>query len=222
MPEEKNQTPFTPEDLEAMNEAMNELTEADVVEVLTRMYAAALADRRGAEKLRPLTELSLDELHEALAHQQAGQSALIQFIAENPPIDWHEGRFGPVPIKQEGRRYTEDPDEDKNRVAAFDARIDEIKAEIARRLAAEDLKTANDTAEAAGQLLADGLITPEEHAKITGEPAGDAFKQPESLTVDFNAAALAKAAVDISQMQADAIALESEPVFVHKNAEGGE
>ena len=45
MPEEKAPEPFTPDDEEGLQKAMDELTEADIAEVINRMHAAMqLAD----------------------------------------------------------------------------------------------------------------------------------------------------------------------------------
>lgn len=178
------------------------------------------------------SEMSLDELQHAQTRVLVAKAAFIDFIKANPPIDWHDSKFGPIAIKAEGRRVTEDPMEDDLRLEAFDEQLALIAGEIGRRLGDEtahpnedgfsdaeladqfvrmhQIDTRNKTSgdplpqiKATAEVLHDsGLIDDDEHARFVS-----------ALAQDLNEESLVQALADVGQMKEDQKALESKPEF---------
>jgi hypothetical protein len=84
---------------------------------------------------RPLKDMTVSELRVAYTEATEALHAYTKMVVEKPAIQWLDtgSRLGPVPLKEEGKRATEDPLEDQLHIAGLQACVDSIALEIKRR-----------------------------------------------------------------------------------------
>lgn len=84
---------------------------------------------------RPLKDMTVSELRVAYIEATEALHAYTKMVIEKPAIQWLDtgSSLGPVPLKGEGKRATDDPLEDRLRIAALQAHVDSIALEVKRR-----------------------------------------------------------------------------------------